>query len=75
MIQISQHRKKCIGCNACVEAAPGRWVISQKDGKSTLVGGSVKKDMYVVNVHDDEWEENSKAAEVCPVRIIRLKTL
>jgi ferredoxin len=43
MIRIIQQRIKCIGCNACVEAADYRWRISTKDGKCTLVGGVEKR--------------------------------
>ena len=32
MFRIIQQRAKCIGCNACVEAADYRWRISTKDG-------------------------------------------
>jgi ferredoxin len=75
MIQITQLRKRCIGCNACVEAAPGRWAMSRKDGKCTLVGAKGKKDIYTINVSDIEYDENKKAAEVCPVNIIQVKFL
>ena len=75
MIQITQFRTKCIGCNACVEAAPGRWAISRKDGKCTLVGAKPKKEIYTINLPDFEVEENQKAAEACPVNIIQVKIL
>ncbi|MBW7846132.1 MAG: ferredoxin [Bacteroidia bacterium] len=75
MIQITQFRNKCIGCNACVEAAPYRWAISRKDGKCTLVGAKSVKEIYTINVPDLEWEDNLKAAEACPVKIIHIKKL
>ncbi len=75
MIQITQLRKRCIGCNVCVEAAPERWAMSRKDGKCTLVGAKGKKDIYTINVSDIEYDENKKAAEVCPVNIIQVKFL
>ena len=56
MIRIFHYRSKCIGCNACVEVAPGRWRISKKDGKSVLVGGKEKKDVVSILVGDDEFE-------------------
>lgn len=73
MIRIFQQRAKCIGCNACVEAAPGRWRISRKDGKCTLIGGVEKKGIYVVWADDEEWEANLLAAKHCPARIIRVE--
>ncbi|MCX6188342.1 MAG: ferredoxin [Bacteroidetes bacterium] len=75
MIQISQQRAKCIGCNACVEAADYRWRVSKKDGKCTLVGGIEKRGFYTVVVHDHELDDNMIAAQNCPVKIITLLTL
>ena len=72
MIRIIQQRAKCIGCNACVEAARFRWRISKQDGKCTLIGGVDKKGFYTVVVGDDEWEENRIAAKHCPVKIIKI---
>ncbi len=75
MVRILYHRIKCIGCNGCVEVAPDRWRISKKDGRSNLIGGKNKKGIYQVQVSMDEYEQNLKAAESCPVKIIRLQVL
>lgn len=75
MIRITQQRHKCIGCNACVEAAKHRWRLSRKDGKCTLIGGTEKKGWFTVTVLDDELEENQLAAKNCPVKIIRIEVL
>lgn len=72
MIRIIQQREKCIGCNACVEAAYYRWRISRQDGKSTLVGGKEKRGYFSVLVDEHELEENLKAAKNCPVHIIQV---
>ena len=72
MVRIVQYRAKCIGCNACVEAAFYRWRISQKDGKCTLIEGKEKKGIYTVLVSDDEYESNLIAARYCPVNIIKI---
>ncbi|MFN8154328.1 MAG: ferredoxin [Bacteroidia bacterium] len=72
MIRIIQHRNKCIGCNACVEAAHHRWRISKKDGKSVLIGGKEKKGIYSVIIHEHELDENLMAAKNCPVNIIQI---
>ena len=75
MIRIIQQRAKCIGCNACVEAADYRWRISKKDGKCTLVGGKEKRGFYSVLVNNHELEDNVKAAKNCPVNIIKIEKL
>lgn len=75
MIQITQLRAKCIGCNACVEIADYRWRVSRKDGKCTLVGAVEKKGFYTVNVDDAESEDVAAATRVCPARIIQWKKI
>jgi ferredoxin len=73
MVRIHFHRAKCIGCNGCVEAAPERWRISRKDGKSNLIGSSENKGFYLALAEDNEYEDNLLAAANCPVRIIRVE--
>ncbi len=75
MIRIIQYRSKCIGCNACVEAAFYRWRISTKDGKSTLIGGAEKRGIYQITVGDDEFDSNTVAAKACPVNIIKIERI
>ena len=75
MFQIIFHRKKCIGCNGCVEAAPDRWRISKKDGRCNLIDGKEKKGIYQVKLSMDEYEENLQAANNCPVKIIQLEIM
>lgn len=70
--RIIQQRQKCIGCNACIEAAPNRWRISRNDGKCTLVGGVDKRGFYSTLVEEHEYEDNVKAAKNCPVHIIQV---
>ncbi len=72
MYRIIQQRAKCIGCNACVEAADYRWRISTKDGKCTLVGGVEKNGFYSKIVDDHELEDNLIALKNCPVNIIKI---
>lgn len=73
MVRIIQQREKCIGCHVCVDAAPYRWRISRRDGKCTLIGAKEKKGWYMALVDDEEWEANLKAANHCPVNIIRVE--
>ena len=73
MVRIVQQRAKCIGCHACVDAAPFRWRISRKDGKCTLIGATEKKGWFYARTDDDELEANLLAAANCPVKIIRVE--
>lgn len=75
MVVISHQRNKCIGCNYCAELAYQRWRMSKKDGKATLIGGNERKGFYTVRVGDEEYHENVRAAEACPVNIIQVKLI
>lgn len=75
MIQIFHFLKKCIGCNACVEADKNRWRMSRKDGKSRWIGGINNKGIFRGKFKEDEYKLLMKAAKNCPVKIIRLENL
>ena len=72
MPKILHHRSKCIGCNLCYEIWPVRWRISRADGKCTLVDGIEKKGVWQVVISEDEVPQNIRAANACPVKIIRV---
>jgi ferredoxin len=75
MIQIAYQRKKCIGCNYCIELAPERWKMNKKDGRSVLLGARNIKGLYKVEVDEAEYEANKASAKVCPMKIIRINKL
>ncbi len=74
MVIITLQRKKCIGCNYCVEMAPNQFQMSKKDGKTVLLHAENKKGFYTVKSNDHLiLEECEKAAKACPVKIISVK--
>ena len=74
MVIITLQRKKCIGCNYCVELAPKQFQMSKKDGKSVLLHTKDKKGFYTLKSTDVSILENAtKAKEACPVNIISVK--
>jgi ferredoxin len=75
MIQIAYQRRKCIGCNYCIELAPERWKMNKKDGRSVLLGARNIKGLYKVEVDEVEYEANKASAKVCPMKIIRINKL
>ena len=75
MIQIAYQRKKCIGCNYCIELAPERWKMNKKDGRSVLLGARNIKGLYKVEVDEAEYEANKASAKVCPMKIIHINKL
>ena len=75
MVIITHQREKCIGCNYCVELAYDRWRMSKKDGKATLLGGENKKGFHTIRTDNEEFDANKRAADACPVNIIKVKMI
>ena len=75
MVIITLQRKKCIGCNYCVELAPKQFQMSKKDGKTVLLHSTDNKGFHTLKEHDHTIvESNEAAAKACPVNIITVKT-
>ncbi|MDH5397968.1 MAG: ferredoxin [Cyclobacteriaceae bacterium] len=72
-MKVIQLRHKCIGCNACVEAAPDHWVMSKKDGKSYLKKSVQKGKYFIKELPDWDYDKNKLAADNCPVKIIDVR--
>jgi len=49
--------------------------MSKKDGKAVLLGARERRGFFTIRVNDDELEDNIKAAEACPVKIIQVKKI
>ena len=75
MVIITHQREKCIGCNYCVELAFNHWRMSKKDGKATLIGGDNKKGFHTIRTDNSEFDANKRAADACPVNIIKVKMI
>ena len=74
MVVVTLQRKKCIGCNYCVERAPAQFQMSKKDGKAVLLHAIEKKGFFTIKSTDHAiLESNIKAMETCPVKIISTK--
>ncbi len=74
MVVVTLQRNKCIGCNYCVELAPGQFQMSKKDGKSVLLHSNEKKGFFTLKTPDDSiYEPCKEAQKACPVNIITTK--
>ncbi|MFL1010646.1 ferredoxin [Flavisericum labens] len=74
MVVITLQRKKCIGCNYCVELAPNQFQMSKKDGKSVLLHSNEKKGFFTLKSNDELiLDDCDNAAKACPVKIISVK--
>lgn len=72
MPKIAQYRNKCIGCGVCQELQPHLWRMSKKDGKASLLGATVKKDIHLLPIPESLKEETQQTADACPARIIHV---
>ncbi|UZE94193.1 MAG: ferredoxin [Candidatus Pacearchaeota archaeon] len=63
--KIIQDHERCIGCGACITACNKNWAIGD-DGKA-------KPER--TEITEEEYECNKKAADVCPVKIIKIKKI
>ncbi len=71
---ICHKRNDCIGCGSCALLARNTWSMNGEDGKSDLKGGEWKgKEFVVAEIGIEELEENTQAADACPVGIIRIE--
>jgi ferredoxin len=75
MIRIIHFRERCIGCNACVELAPGRWRMSKKDGKSVLLEGEENNGVFTAVASDEEFKSNQSASRSCPTNVIKVEKI
>lgn len=76
MVVITLQRNKCIGCNYCVELAPGQFQMSKKDGKSVLLHSQEKKGFFTLKSPDDTIiDASEEARKACPVKIIDVKQI
>ncbi len=76
MVIITLQRKKCIGCNYCVELAPEQFQMSKKDGKAVLLHAKEKKGFFTIKSNNELIFENcEKASKSCPVKIIDVKNV
>jgi ferredoxin len=71
--KIVHDRDRCIGCNSCVTLAPQSWTMDDKDGKARLICSAPKRHLFVADVFDSDVEDNERAAEACPVNIIKVE--
>ncbi len=74
MVIVTLQRAKCIGCNYCVELAPGQFRMSKKDGKSVLLKSEDKKGFFTLKSPDNSiFNACEEAQKACPVKIITTK--
>jgi len=74
MVVITLQRKKCIGCNYCVELAPAQFRMSRKDGKAVLLHSTEKKGFFTIKSPDESiFDSCDLASGACPTKIISVR--
>lgn len=72
---LEQDRPNCIGCGACVAVAPNHWEVSE-DGKVSIINGKKRQDGFEEKtINKQELQENTEAAESCPVNVIHISSM
>ena len=75
MIEITFQRKKCTGCNTCVEMNPSNWKLDWMDDKSILIGSERSNGVYKLKLETDNFDLHKSVADSCPERIITVKKI
>lgn len=73
--KIEHDRPGCIACGACAAVSPDFWTMSEKDGKSDLVGSQyIEENGEIIReeLELDDLKSNREAADCCPVNVIHL---
>jgi ferredoxin len=74
MVVVTLQRKKCIGCNYCVELAPSQFQMSRKDGKAVLLHSIEKKGFFTIKSPDESiLNDCDQASKACPTKIISVR--
>lgn len=72
--KIIYDRKDCIGATMCAAVNPDDWEIIE-DGKAKLIKGTEEpkgSQQWVRIINESELKRNLKAAESCPVKVIKI---
>lgn len=76
MVVVTLQRKKCIGCNYCVELAPANFQMSKRDGKAVLLRAMDKKGFHTLKTRNNlNYDDCMLAEKACPTKIISTKLL
>ncbi len=69
-ITVTQRHADCIGCGACVMAAPQQWMMDPEEGKAVLIDGQMDGTVLKTEIDVADLASNHEAAAACPVQII-----
>lgn len=70
-IKVTHYKDKCIGCGACIANAPQNWEIDE-NGLAKLKGSICKRNFYIGEIDQQDYQDNKDAEFSCPMRIIEV---
>lgn len=65
-------RDRCIGCGMCAYVSPDYFEMSDEDGLANLKNSKKTKNDYQANIIPGDEEQTQKAADECPVNVIKV---
>lgn len=72
MPKLIHYRDNCIGCGICYEMQPTFWRMSKKDGKASLVKAIQKRNVYILDINEQDAIASQATVVACPVNIIKV---
>lgn len=72
MPKLIHYRDKCIGCGICYELQSELWRMSKKDGKATLVKAIQKRNVFILDINEQDALATQATVVACPVNVIKV---
>lgn len=72
MPKLIHYRDNCIGCGICYEMQPTFWRMSKKDGKASLVKAIQKRNVYILDINEQDAIASQATVVACPVNVIKV---
>jgi len=72
MPKLIHYRDNCIGCGICYEMQPTLWRMSKKDGKASLVKAIQKRNVYILDINEQDAIASQATVVACPVNVIKV---
>ena len=71
--KIVYNRSNCIMVASCAAVAPLFYKINEADSKADLINGKeIEPGIFEAEIDEKDLKVNLEAAEVCPVRVIKI---
>lgn len=69
--KVIYERDACIGAGACIMASPKYWEMD-KEGKAILKEGKKNKEVFEIEINQEDFKQILEAAKACPANCIHI---